>query len=137
MREKLWTALAVVVGLVILAAAFGGCASDSTPSHTLRRYCDTAKAGDWLDNYNLFTSDFQHQLGSAEQYAAAESSVGIKDCTPDDRTLNFATDNKAHNVASEDVGITYSDGFQEVHATFELLRDEYLTWKISEIIHPL
>ncbi len=95
-------------------------------SRCASRGCDTSKSADWQASYDLLSSDFQRQLGSERQYAAAAgqfngSRGGVVDCTISSLTENGSS-------ASAVVQTTYGDRSTAI-IDFALV-DENSVWKI-------
>src|SRR6266704_2366118 len=97
-----------------------------TSPRCVSRGCDTSKSADWQASYDLLSSDFQRQLGSERQYAAAAgqfngSRGGVVDCTISSLTENGSS-------ASAVVQTTYGDRSTAI-IDFALV-DENSVWKI-------
>lgn len=128
-RRGLWIALAVIV--VVLVAGGGGTAyyfaNQSTPTKTLQATCDALKSQNYQAAYNLFTTDWQRQIGPEGQYATGvqrnySSQGGIVSCVVSGVTEQGSS-------ASGTVVIRFGNGNTEID--FVQLVDENWTWKIS------
>lgn len=128
-RRGLWIALAAIV--VVLVVGGGGVAyylaNQSTPTKTLQAACDDEKSGDYQSLYNLYTTDFQQQVGPEGPYAAnfqqfVSSHGGVVSCTVS------AVSQNGSSATGTDI-TTFGDGTRGVVTI--LLTDENGTWKIS------
>jgi len=92
----------------------------TTPTVTLTNFCAALKTGDYQTAYNQFSTKFQGQLGTLDQYVASLGSAKVTNCT---------MSNVNDSTGTGTVALATSTG--STGSFDETLVEENGTWKID------